>query len=533
MLGIVSFLMIVSLGWFTYQNYERERDLMENNLLQDAEFIKTSLRAKLLMGIGGNLHQLQEYVDNIKAAHFVKNILIYDENGNKLISDEDYKITEQFENKKIEKDSEDNYVFTLRTVIKVHYDIISGERLDNSNEEIKYITVLKLYANDYYEAQIEDVRRAMGTGLLLLVLALASVFFIFVIRRYYSVNVNLQNVRDYISNVVQSMPSGLISLDKTGKIETINRIAGKLLDLNEKDVVGKIIHEVLPNCKLDLLTRNSDKNFEQNIECHLNNGNLIPLNIIASRVNDEDGNGIGTVLIFTDLRELKSLEKAVERSEKLASMGKMAAGIAHEIRNPLSSIKGLAQYLRNKFEENSESREYATVMINEVDRLNRIIQDMLNFAKPNAPILTSENIKEVILHSLKLVESELNSKEITIVHVDDGEEKIALADKDLLTQVFLNLFINSIDAMDKNGTLQISLSEENRYIIVELIDNGGGIKEENIPKIFDPFFTLKQNGNGLGLAIVYNIIENHNGEITVSSKLNKGTTIKIKLPTGS
>jgi len=227
------------------------------------------------------------------------------------------------------------------------------------------------------------------------------------------------------------------------------------------------------------------------------------------------------------------LEKAVERSEKLASMGKMAAGIAHEIRNPLSSIKGLAQYLRNKFEENSESREYATVMINEVDRLNRIIQDMLNFAKPNAPILTSENIKEVILHSLKLVESELNSKEITIVHVDDGEEKIALADKDLLTQVFLNLFINSIDAMDKNGTLQISLSEENRYIIVELIDNGGGIKEENIPKIFDPFFTLKQNGNGLGLAIVYNIIENHNGEITVSSKLNKGTTIKIKLPTGS
>lgn len=534
LLGLLSLLMIIALGWFTYENYDRERTLMENNLQQEAEFIRTSLRAKLLMGIGINLNQLQEYVERLEETPFVKHILIFDKDKNNLIGNEEYSYSEypddHSEHQKVNFDDEENYVYTFISEIEIHYDIIKGERVDKSNPGIKYKAVIELYANEYYEAQYEDIRRALGTGLLLLVIGLASVYFIFVIRRYYSVNVNLQNVQDYISNVIQSMPNGLISLDKTGKIETINRTAIKLLALEDSKVVGKNIRDTLPNCKSEALVQNNSEKFEQNIECHLNNGSTIPLNIISSKIKNELDENLGTVLIFTDLRELKSLEKAVERSERLASMGRMAAGIAHEIRNPLSSIRGLAQYLRNKFEKDSESHEYASVMISEVDRLNRVIQDMLNFAKPHEPKLAPSNIESIISHSLKLIGAELSEKKINIILINDSEVPIVFADTDLLTQVFLNLFVNAIDAMDENGTIEISFSEDKHSIIIEISDEGTGIKEENLNKIFDPFFTSKSNGTGLGLAIVYRIIENHNGEITVNSIVNKGTIFKIKLP---
>lgn len=534
LLGLLSLFMIIALGWFTYENYNREKVLMENNLLQEAEFIRTSLRAKLLMGIGGDLHQLKDYVERLETSQFVKHILVFDKEKNNLLGEEKYNYPiddiDHKEHQEVKIDSDGNYVYTFISEIEIHYDILTDQRVDDSEDAIKYITVIQLYANEYYEAQSEDIRRALGTGLLLLVIGLASVYFIFVIRRYYSVNMNLQNVQDYISNVIQSMPNGLISLDKTGKVETINRTAIKLLELEDSDVVGKNIRNVLPNCKSEALVQNNSEKFEQNVDCHLNDGSTIPLNIISSKIKNEIEEDLGTVLIFTDLRELKSLEKAVERSERLASMGRMAAGIAHEIRNPLSAIRGLAQYLRNKFHKDSESHEYASVMINEVDRLNRVIQDMLNFAKPHEPKLLPHNIESIINHSLKLIEAELNEKNINIILLNESETPMVLVDNDLLTQVFLNLLVNSIEAMDENGTIEISFSEEKSFIIIEISDEGTGIKKENINKIFDPFFTSKSNGTGLGLAIVYRIIENHNGEITVNSVSNEGTTFKIKLP---
>jgi len=530
-LGLLSLIMIIALVWFTFENYNRERTLMQNNLQQEAEFIRTSLRAKFLIGIGGDFRQLKEYVESLEASLFVKHILIFDKEENNIFGDEAYKHpVDKTDYQKIELDSNQNYVYTFVSTIKVPYDILTGKIIDKFDVEIEYKTVIELYANEYYEAQNEDIRRALGTGLLLLIIGLASIYFIFVIKRYYSVNVNLQNVQDYISNVIQSMPNGLISLDNKGIVETINRTAVKLLEIGDREIVGKYFIDVLPNCNSEFLLKNESEIIEQNIECHLNDGNFIPLNIIASKIISEVGEAQGTVLIFTDLRELKSLEKAVERSERLASMGRMAAGIAHEIRNPLSSIRGLAQYLRNKFEENSESREYATVMINEVDRLNHVIQDMLNFAKPHEPKLVLIDISEIVSHSLKLVKSELNEKEVKVVFENNTSRVIALADSVLLTQVFLNLFINAVDAIDKDGLLQITLSEDDYSIFIEILDDGRGIKKENITKIFDPFFTSKQSGTGLGLAIVHRIVENHKGEITVSSSIGEGTTFTIKIP---
>ncbi|HED37875.1 MAG TPA: hypothetical protein ENI76_06495, partial [Ignavibacteria bacterium] len=239
------------------------------------------------------------------------------------------------------------------------------------------------------------------------------------------------------------------------------------------------------------------------------------------------------VIILRDLREIKLLEKKIERSERLASLGRMAAGIAHEIRNPLSSIKGFALYFQNKFKRNSEDWNYAEVMAGEVDRLNRVIQDLLNFAKPFEPNLKKIDARQLIEHSLKLIQSDAIDKNIIIQKRFEANLPFILGDSDLLTQAMLNLFINAVDAMKKNGKLNIEVSLKGEMIEIIVADTGKGIELENLPHIFDPFFTSKKGGTGLGLAIVFRIIENHSGKIDVKSEIGKGTEFKIFLPKAS
>ncbi|MAT59426.1 MAG: hypothetical protein CMF23_15750 [Ignavibacteriae bacterium] len=534
LLGIFSLVLILALGWFTYENYNRERKLMENNLFQEAEFIRTSLRAKLLMGIGGDLHKLREYVERLEASKFVKHILVFDKDKNNLLGDEGYYFDEnnndRSQHQEIRLDSEQNHVYTFISEIEFRYDIKTGQRVENSKPGIKYTTVIELYANEYYEAQTEDIRRALGTGLILLVIGFASVFFIFVLRRYYLVNVYLQNVQKYISNVIQSIPNGLISFDRAGRIETINRTALRILKLEDTEPTGKQVQDVIPNCKTEMAVNFESDKLEQQIECHLKDGSSIPLNIISSKITDEKNETIGTVIILSDLRELKSLEKAVERSERLASLGRMAAGIAHEIRNPLSSIKGFSQYFRNKFENQTEDWNYAVMMGKEVDRLNRVIQELLNFARPREMNLQLIEIQPLIQHALKLIQTDLKEKKIHVqVEMDATQPILALADSDMITQVLLNLFINALDSMKKDGQLIIDVSDLKDFVTIKISDNGCGIAQQDISYIFDPFFTTKKSGTGLGLSIVYRLIEQIRGEIEVQSEVGKGTTFKIDL----
>ena len=187
-------------------------------------------------------------------------------------------------------------------------------------------------------------------------------------------------------------------------------------------------------------------------------------------------------------------------------------------------------YFQNKFKRNSEDWNYAEVMAGEVDRLNRVIQDLLNFAKPFEPNLKKIDARQLIEHSLKLIQSDAIDKNIIIQKKFETDLPFILGDSDLLTQAMLNLFINAVDAMKQNGKLNIEVSLKGKMIEIVVADTGKGIDSENLPHIFDPFFTLKKGGTGLGLAIVFRIIENHNGKIDVKSDIKKGTEFKIFLP---
>jgi two-component system sensor histidine kinase HydH len=231
------------------------------------------------------------------------------------------------------------------------------------------------------------------------------------------------------------------------------------------------------------------------------------------------------------LGEVRRLQGEVRRQEKLAAIGGLAAGVAHEIRNPLSSIKGIASYFKGKFVPESHDQEMAEVMIEEVDRLNRVISELLEFARPTELSLKPTAVNDLLENSVRLIQKEASTKDIKIDLKLSEDALTANIDSDRFSQCLLNLYINALQAMDKGGQLSIenTVSDEG-WINIQVRDTGTGIKPDALSRIFDPYFTTKPKGTGLGLAIVHKIMEAHNGQIKVRSILGQGSTFTILLP---
>ena len=231
-------------------------------------------------------------------------------------------------------------------------------------------------------------------------------------------------------------------------------------------------------------------------------------------------------------RSYKELQDAMKRKEKLLALGHLAAGVAHEIRNPLSSIKGLAKYFAERTPAGGESHELAQVMAKEADRLNRVVSELLELVKPAHLTLQQVDLNEVITHSLHLVSQDAASREIQLRFSANTTLPAIQADPDRLTQVLLNLYLNAIHAIGRQGTITVEANESSGdRVKIVVTDSGKGIAAEQLEAIFTPYFTTKADGTGLGLAVVQNIIEQHGGTIQVASVEGKGATFTLWLPT--
>ncbi|KAF0134243.1 MAG: integral membrane sensor signal transduction histidine kinase [Candidatus Saganbacteria bacterium] len=224
-----------------------------------------------------------------------------------------------------------------------------------------------------------------------------------------------------------------------------------------------------------------------------------------------------------------ALYREVLRSEKLNALGTMAAGLAHEIKNPLASIKGMTQILPENIADNEFIAKYSDIVPRQLDRINNIIETLLKIGKPQSFVKTRVDLSKILLDLIKLIESQCREKKIAIEK--EIEEKVFVeGDADQLMQAFMNLILNAVDSMPHGGRLKIlNFRYRVDYAAVEVSDAGSGISPENLKKVFDPFFTTKEKGSGLGLAVTYRIIKEHKGEIEVLSELNKGTTFKVWL----
>ncbi len=237
-------------------------------------------------------------------------------------------------------------------------------------------------------------------------------------------------------------------------------------------------------------------------------------------------------VIVSDLTEKKKIQDELIQTEKLASLGRLSAAIAHEIRNPLSAISVNLQFLLRKFSEGTQERRYLDLALEGVKRIEKIVEATLNFARPSKPIIKEEDINDVVISTLPLVEVSTLKKKIEIVtKLEPNLPKVKIDFKQI-QQVILNILTNAVDAIDKSGIIKIkSYAEtegENRYVVVSISDTGCGIPKEDIPKIFEPFFTKKSDGTGLGLSVCRQIMDNHGGKIEVESEVNCGTTFYLK-----
>jgi len=235
-------------------------------------------------------------------------------------------------------------------------------------------------------------------------------------------------------------------------------------------------------------------------------------------------------IIDARAREQRELEDQLNQAERLAALGQMVAGVSHEIRNPLGIIQSTAELLGQMPDADESQKRLSTVITEESKRLNNIVTEFLDFARPQEPALRDCLLEEVVNRNIAFLKPELEKRHITISHNIRGRSFKIKADPEMLYRAFLNIFVNAIQAMNGGGVLQVRIGEEKMHFILEIEDSGSGIPESQLKTVFNPFFTTKDKGSGLGLSIVKKIVEVHGGAIMVQSREGIGTTVMIKLP---
>lgn len=348
---------------------------------------------------------------------------------------------------------------------------------------------------------------------------------------------SMEQIRQYAENFTENLKSGIITIDSAGKITSFNQAASYITGYAEEEIIDKTARDLAEASIypiIDILIEGVEKgiSYIKHIVKLKDKNNEEKSIIINTTVqNDSSGKLLGIVGVFRNAEEVKKLEESILRAKNLEALGVLSAGMAHEIRNPLTSIKGYAQYIKSELNEDSELLPDITVIVSEVDRLNNIIDRFLAFARPKELKLEQCSINKIIKHVITLISKDNSNDLIEIIEVY-RDAPMLLLDYDQIEQVVFNIVINAIQAMPFGGKLFVETNYKKALEVVEIeiSDTGHGISVENQNRIFDPFFTTKDKGVGLGLAICARIVENHKGVIEVISNPNLGTKFVIKLP---
>ena len=409
----------------------------------------------------------------------------------------------------------------------------SGWQENENISDLAQIIFVGLDMSPIEEAHKADVRHAVIMGAILLLVGFTGFTLLFLVQSYRSTRASLSRIKAFSDNVVENVPIGLLALDHQGKIAAFNRGAETILQLSAPQVIGQTADRIIPAELMDEINHSNNQAdvIEKEIECKIADGEMAPLEIGASSLKDENDVFLGNVLLFKDLSEVRTLRREVARSQRLASVGRLAAGVAHEIRNPLSSIKGFATYFKERYPDRPEDQQTADIMIQEVDRLNRVVGQLLEFAKPISIEPKVISLAALLKDAVRLIEDRAAGKNISVQIRKAAQIDTAWGDPDRINQILLNLFLNAIDAMENGGELHVEISSnDSGEICIAVSDTGCGIGPQHLSRVFDPYFTTKSTGTGLGLAIAHNIVEAMGGRIYVESSKTRGTTFTVTLP---
>lgn len=335
-------------------------------------------------------------------------------------------------------------------------------------------------------------------------------------------------------DILKNIKAGIITTDRYGNLLSANESAKKLIHENiEKNLDVDIMEKLLDQAGCTLA---EDKVINNIVTFNDTDGSIIYLDVTTSLLKGAKSSKDGAICSFNDISDRKKFENNMDLLDRLTSIGQFAAGIAHEIRNPLTGMKTSIQVLENRFCKNDDlsNKKLFKGVVHEIDRINDLISGLLNFAKPRVPRYERTDLCEVLDAAMELIKKSATENNINISVRADCENTVVFADKTQIEQIFLNIIKNAISAVEKQGFINISFvngcNENGNYVEVEFHDNGCGINPEDLTKIFDPFFTTRNQGTGLGLSVVYELVKNNRGKIAVQSVVNEGTRVKIEFP---
>ena len=349
---------------------------------------------------------------------------------------------------------------------------------------------------------------------------------------------SLATLRALHERIVESIRSGVVTTDLQGRIYTFNAAAAEITGYHEADVRGQDasiffgdLNEIIANSMETVQSAQASPRFEA--DCLTADGLRLRLGFSLTPLSSERGETTGTVITFQDLTHIRALEETSRRQDRLAAIGRMAASIAHEIRNPLAAMRGSIQMLRADMDGESSQTELMEIILRESDRLNRIISDFLNYARPRSIIQSEVDVGELLQRTFTLLRNSAEINERQIIHEDVPEMPVLVdADAEQLQQVFWNLARNALQSMPGGGELRATVRRQaNKRLRIAFSDTGRGMSPEQVEHLFEPFSSTT-GGTGLGLSIVYQIIRDHGGTINVRSREGQGTTITIELPVG-
>lgn len=332
-------------------------------------------------------------------------------------------------------------------------------------------------------------------------------------------NRELAFTRDYLNDILESMSDGVIAVDTDGVVTAFNRAAGDVLGVDARDVLNQPFRDVFqrdfdapPDATLQELPRR--------------NGRSVTVTEQDSPILDRDQARLGTVKVFQDLTEIEAMRNRMQQQERLAAIGEMAATVAHEIRNPLGGMRGFASLLARDIDDDDPRIRLVEKILRGSQHLERVVNELLEFTRPVELRARATSLEEVIESALGYLE--WDAERITVEPRFEADA-VALADPDQLRQVLLNIVLNAMQSIDGTGSVTLSAESDERWAHVRVADTGCGMDGETKRKVFSPFFTTKEKGTGLGLAVAAKIVEAHGGKLSVESEPGEGSVFTIQL----
>jgi two-component system sensor histidine kinase HydH len=553
----ISFVLMVIIIFQTIMMYNREKEHVGNHLKEKGAVFIKSFETDVKAGMLSNQAALQRLVEKTASHPDITYLFLVDVSGKILAHNDRKMIGTQISDtalnnpvtepdgpqwRIVDKQNDTRYFEVYKTLFSTSLQVAEKQRppdkiqalpmpsaLDAENRPVMFIG---MDVRPFEQAVTEDLQHNIVMITIVFLVGLAGIISLFWSRKVIRSHRLLQDTRAFAAETIASLPMGIIIVDKRRHIRYMNDTACSLLGINISAVTDKTADEVLPEeiWHLHKIADAHGKGLEKEIVVNSENSGPTPISMMVTNIFDQAGEFLGFLFILKDLSQIRALELKIRRKERLAALGTLASGIAHEVRNPLSSIKGYAGFFGSLFEAGSDNQKAAQLMVEEIDRVDRVISELLEFARPADLQLRPTPPELLIKNSLRIIRHEAQSAGIRVKEKIDVRLPELHLDPDRFSQVLLNLYINAIQSMKHGGDLTVDVSMKREAVLFAVSDTGEGISPEDQPAVFNPYYTTKKKGTGLGLAIVHKIVEGHNGAIWLESAPGKGTTFFVSIP---